>query len=323
MDSHGVAAERAHGSPQVRVIAAGEVVGDSGLEAAPAAGLNETQDRDHHSPQPDEHELQHLVKDRGTQAAEGDVDRHCDRGDPDAEVDIPAEHHLHDQRHRVHVDAAHQDRHEPERDGRQATAGFPEAKLEVARHRVGLRDVVERHHHHAQEEHGGDGADPIPVRGQDAVLIGRGRPSHQLQGAEVGGQEAQARHPGCHLAPREEEIFAGRRPCLEVKPDAQDGHEVDHNDRGVHPTERDQSRSGAGCKEAEERCHRVLPLDLLSAVGTRSVGRKRLQSSSVFTVQPDVKREARPEGPAGKVPPPGLPRTGQHPPSAAQPPRRA
>jgi hypothetical protein len=58
-----------------------------------------------------------------------------------------------------------------------ARAAFAEAELQVAGHGVGLRDVVEGHHDDAQEEHGGDGADPIPVGGEHAVLDRRRRPS--------------------------------------------------------------------------------------------------------------------------------------------------
>jgi hypothetical protein len=62
--------------------------------------------------------------------------------------------------------------HEAEGDGGEGARRFAEAQLEVAGDGVRLGDVIERDHHDPQEEHGGDGADPIPVRGQNAVLIG-------------------------------------------------------------------------------------------------------------------------------------------------------
>ena len=107
-----------------------------------------------------------------------------------------------------------------------ARAGSPKRSLQVARHGVRLGDVVERHHHDAEEEHGGDGADPVPVRGQDAVLIGGGGPAHQFERAEVGGEEAQAGDPGRHLAAGQEEVLAGLGVALQVEADAQDGNEV-------------------------------------------------------------------------------------------------
>ena len=102
-----------------------------------------------------------------------------------------------------------------------------EAQIQIAGHRVRLRDVVEGHHHQAQEEHGRNGADPVPVRGQNAVLISRARPAHQLQRAEVGGDEAQAGDPGGHLAPGHEELFAGVGAALEIEADPDHHPEVD------------------------------------------------------------------------------------------------
>ena len=77
-----------------------------------------------------------------------------------------------------------------------------------------------------EEEHGGNGADPIPVRRQNAVLIGRCGPAHEFERAQVGGEEAQAGDPGRHLASGQEEIFAGLGESLEIEADAQDGHEI-------------------------------------------------------------------------------------------------
>ena len=55
----------------------------------------------------------------------------------------------------------------------------------------------------------GNGADPIPVRRQNAVLIGRRRPAHQFERAQIGREEAEAGDPGRHFAAGQEEIFAG------------------------------------------------------------------------------------------------------------------
>ena len=59
-------------------------------------------------------ELQHFIENGRPQPAERNIDGHRDRRNPDAEVDVPAQHNLHDQRHGVHVDAAHQHGHERE-----------------------------------------------------------------------------------------------------------------------------------------------------------------------------------------------------------------
>src|SRR5574341_1472392 len=49
----------------------------------------------------------------------------------DAEVDVPTKHNLHHQRHRVHVDAAHQHGHEGERNRRQRAARLAEAQFPI------------------------------------------------------------------------------------------------------------------------------------------------------------------------------------------------
>ncbi len=103
---------------------------DACHHAAPAAGFDQPEDGDEQRAQPDQDELQHFVEDGREQAAEDDVDRHGEGGNPDAEVDIPAQDDLHDQRHGVHVDAAHEDGHEAEGDGgEQARAGSPKRSL--------------------------------------------------------------------------------------------------------------------------------------------------------------------------------------------------
>src|ERR1019366_9249605 len=105
----------------------------------------------------------------------------------DAECDVPTQHHLHHYGHGEHVDAAHQHDLQCEGDGGKDACVLAEAQVQVAGDRVRLRYVIEGHHHQAEEEHGGDGANPIPVGGEDAVLVCRACPAHQLKRSEVGG----------------------------------------------------------------------------------------------------------------------------------------
>ena len=51
-------------------------------------------------------------------------------------------------------------------------------------------NVVERHHYQGEEEHGGNRANPIPMSGENSVLVGGRRPAHQLERAQVGGEKA-------------------------------------------------------------------------------------------------------------------------------------
>ena len=74
--------------------------------------------------------------------------------------------------------------------------------------RAGLGAVVERHHEDADEDHGGDGADPVEVAGDDAVLGAGGAHADDFLRAEVGGDEGEAADPGGDGAPGEEEVVA-------------------------------------------------------------------------------------------------------------------
>jgi hypothetical protein len=98
---------------------------------------------------------------------------------------------------------------------------------------VGLRDVIERHHHDTEEEHGGDGADPVPVHRKNAVLICGPRPSHQLERSQICGDKAEAGDPGRHLPPGEEELLAGVGRSLSVEPDEDHQDEVEQQDENI------------------------------------------------------------------------------------------
>ena len=189
------------------------------LEAADAARLNHAEDGHQQRAAPDQHKLQHLIEDGRAQPAQAHVERHRNRRNEDAEGDVPAQHNLHHHGHGEHVHAAHQDHLGGEGEGGHAASRSAVAQVEIAGDRVRLAHVVEGHHHQAEEEHGGNGADPVPVRGQDAVLVGRAGPAHQFQRAQVGGNKAQARDPGGHFAPGHEELFAGVGAALEVEAD--------------------------------------------------------------------------------------------------------
>ena len=129
----------------------------------------------------------------------------------------------------------------PNETAERARAGFTETQFQISRHRVRLRNVVEGHHHQREEQHCGDGADPIPVRGQNAVLIGRSGPAHQFQRAQVCRQEAQSRDPGGHFASGHEEVFAGVGLALQVKADGQYQREVENDNDHVYRREMDQT----------------------------------------------------------------------------------
>ncbi len=65
-------------------------------------GFDQAENRNQQRAQPDEEELQHFVEDGGIQSAGRDVDADGERGNPDTEMDVPAEDHFHHHGHRVH-----------------------------------------------------------------------------------------------------------------------------------------------------------------------------------------------------------------------------
>jgi hypothetical protein len=69
--------------------------------------------------------------------------------------------------------------------------------------------------------------------GEDAVLVGRAGPAHQLERAQVGGDEAEARDPRGHFAASHEELFAGVGAAFEVEADPDNHDEVDGDDGDI------------------------------------------------------------------------------------------
>ena len=99
---------------------------------------------------------------------------------------------------------------------------------------MGFGNVVERHHDERQEQHRWNGADPIPVRRQDAVLISGSGPAHQFESPQIGGEKAETSHPCRHLAAGHKEIFAGIRPTLQIESDGQNQKEIERDNHHIH-----------------------------------------------------------------------------------------
>ncbi len=110
MDAHGVVVGRAQSAPQVGIFGRG-VGNDLDFEGAPATRLDQSKNGDEQCAGPDQNELEHLVEDGGAQSTQGNIDGDRAGRDPDADVDVPTQNNFQDQRHRIHVDAAHQHSH--------------------------------------------------------------------------------------------------------------------------------------------------------------------------------------------------------------------
>ena len=201
-----------------------------GHEPGEAADLLEPEEDDRQEAEPDEEELDDLVVDRGGQAAPEDVEEDDDGGEEDARRERPAEHELEEQGHGVEADAAHEDGHDGEGDGVEAARRLVVAELEVLGHGPDAAAVVERHHEDAQEDHGRDGPDPVEVDRGDAVFGRVGHHADDLEGAEVGREEGQARDPAGEGAAREEEVLARLHVLLERVADEDHDQDVAADD---------------------------------------------------------------------------------------------
>ena len=233
MHTHGIVFEGAKRGPEVRIVARSDVYCNLCLELGPSARLPQAENRDQRGSCPDKNELQDLVDDGRPQPAKHDVDGNRDCADPDGEADIPSEHNLHDQSHGVHINARHEDGHEGKTDRADSARTLTVAKLQIARDGVSFRDVVEGHHDDAKKEHGGNGADPVPVGCEHTVLVGGAGPSHQFERAKICRDEAESGDPGSHLATGKEKIFAGFGGAFDVEADEEDDHEIKDEDQDV------------------------------------------------------------------------------------------
>ena len=196
-----------------------------GREPGEAADFLEPEEDDRQEAEPNEEELDDLVVDRGRKTAPEDIEEDDDRGEEDRSVERPAEHGLEEKGHGVEADAAHEDGHDGEGDGVEAARRLVVPELEVLGHGPDPAAVVERHHEDAQEDHGQDGADPVEVDRGDAVFGRVGHHADDLEGAEVGREEGQARDPAGEGAAREEEVLARLHVFLERVAD--DDHDQD------------------------------------------------------------------------------------------------
>jgi hypothetical protein len=217
--------------------------GEGVLDSLPAAYVAQADPDKRSEAGDDQEELQHFVVDGASEAAEKDVSKDDDCGENDGDVEdvlvgddvVEEAETLDEQRHRIHGDARGEDGHGGEGEGVDGAGLLIEAQTEELGDGAGLRAVVEGHHEDADEDHGGDGTDPVEVTGDDAVF-GSGRThADNFLGSKVGGDKGQSADPGGDGTPGEEEVIGGAHIALESEADAQNEGEVDQHDQPVDP----------------------------------------------------------------------------------------
>ena len=241
VDPQQVGVGRFHAGPGVR-----ESCGHLRDDAVPAAAGLESKEDEREKSGDDEEELQHFVVHRAAQTAgknvgEDDHRRHDHRNVEDVvgrnvhrvERRVEDVHRYQELGHRVHRYAGREHGHDGERARIESARFFIEAQFEVLGHRAGFGTVIERHHENADEHHRRDRAEPVKMRGQNAVFRAGGGHADDFLGAQIGAHEGQTADPQRHRASGEKELLAVLRLSAEHEPDAQHEREVEDHDEPV------------------------------------------------------------------------------------------
>ena len=163
--------------------------------------INDRREAEH-----DHEKLQHFRVNRRSQAAFQDINQNNAGANQQAEIVIPAKKLAEQFRQRVHRNARRENRHYGEGDGVQSADAFVKTHLQILRHRARLGAVIKGHHEHREENHRRNRADPVKVRGGDAVFRAAGGHADKFKRAEIGRDEGQAGHPRRNRARRREKI---------------------------------------------------------------------------------------------------------------------
>ena len=199
-------------------------------------------------------------------------------------MNVPSQDDFHHDGHRIHIDAAHQNGHDGERNCGEGSRALAIPEFQITRDRVRLADVVKRHHHQRKKQNRRDRANPISMRYQNSILIGCGGIAHHLQRTKICRDEAQASDPSRHLTTRHKEFFARVGELLQVKPQSDHQHEVHDDDDEI-----DGAKSQPAVRRLEQqhcRHYRPLPTDRTSGKRTRSSSSSSQSFSKTFRKSP-------------------------------------
>ena len=178
--------------------------------AAPAARLHHHEDRQRREAQHDQEELQHFVVNRAGQSAEKGVNQNDGRRKQHGRGEAPVQHQFETDSPSAYIEMPDENTVITANVTRvQSPRLLVESQLQIFRHAARAASIIERHHEDADEQHGRHRADPIKMRGHDAVLrAGSAHADHFLR-AKIRGDERQAGDPDRDRASGGEEIGAG------------------------------------------------------------------------------------------------------------------
>ena len=214
-----------HVSPGMRHHLPGHAAGQrhgaqARLNAVPASGLGDRENRQGRETGHDQQKLEDLIVYGAGEPAEEGIDQNDGGRDQNRHIEVPAQHQLQQLAQGIHGDSRGKDGHHGEGESVVGARLLVVAHFEVLGNGAGFAAVVERHHENSHEQDGRNGADPIEVGGHDAILGAGGGHADEFLGAEVGRDECQAGDPDGNRTPGKKEIAAGGHLLPKHPPDA-------------------------------------------------------------------------------------------------------
>jgi hypothetical protein len=125
--------------------------------------------------------------------------------------------------------------------------GPVEPQAQVLGDAADLGPVVEGHHDDAEEDHRGDGPDPVVVQRHEPVLGTVGGHPDDFEGAEVRRDERETGDPGRQRPAGQEEVDAGADRAAGCEADPENRHEVQCDEQIVDGVEAQAETVGGKC----------------------------------------------------------------------------
>ena len=182
-------------------------------------------------------ELKELVVNGGREPSPENKDQHHPAGQQHAGGERPAQHAAENHGKSKHVDSRHQHGDDGEAESIEDVGAMVIAHAQILRNAAHAVRVVVADHEQAQENHGRDGADPVPVIRPHAILCAVGGMAHHLQRPQVRRHEGDAGDPVREGAVRQEEIRGSFHLVLEPVANPQYDDEVGDDDGEIEPTQ--------------------------------------------------------------------------------------
>ena len=176
-------------------------------------------------------ELQNFRVNRRGESAFQNIEQHDAGTDEQRDIVIPTEQRVEQFRQRVHGNAGSENRHHGECDGVKRADAFVKTHFQIFRNGTRLGAVIKWHHEHREKDHRRNCANPIKVRGADAVFCAARRHADEFERAEVCRYKRESRDPRWNRAGGRQKVRRRFHVARELPADADDkGNVGDQNE---------------------------------------------------------------------------------------------